>query len=303
MSSFNTVAILANPLAGRGKGRATAQLLEESLRAAGIRATTIFDVPAAADEKVLRAADAIIAIGGDGTLRAIASRCLEVRGEVPPLLPIPMGTANLMGRYLGIHWRENDLPQRVVKSLQAGRVVMLDAGQANGKLFLVMAGIGIDGQIIHEMDRIREGPINYASYVVPAALALVNYRYVPLDVIVDGKEIFASAPAMAFIANISQYGTGFPVTPDARPDDGLLDVCIVPVASLVDGVQQFLRAAAGEHVQGEGVVYARGKEIEVRSPRPVPVQVDGDSAGYTPTRIGLLPLRVPFIVLVSGDSK
>ncbi|MGD0464459.1 MAG: diacylglycerol kinase family protein [Tepidisphaeraceae bacterium] len=305
MSPFKTVAILANPLAGQGKGKETAQCLERSLQTAGIRAPTIFDTPAASvgeasaeDAEILAAADAIIAIGGDGTLRAVASRCLKVRGDIPPLLPIPMGTANLMGRYLGIHWEAGDLPQRVVQSLQAARVVMLDAAQANGQLFLVMAGIGIDAQIIHEMDRIRDGPIKYASYVIPAALAVANYRYVPLEVVVDGKKIFPSAPAMAFVANISEYGTGFPVAPDARPDDGLLDVCIVPVVSLVDAVRQFFHAAAGEHVLAEGVVYARGKQIEVYSPQPVPVQIDGDSAGYTPTRIGLLRVRVPFIVPV-----
>jgi diacylglycerol kinase (ATP) len=161
-----------------------------------------------------------------------------------------------------------------------------------------MAGIGIDGQIIHEMDRIRSGPIQYASYVIPAALALAKYRYVPLEVTVDGEMIFASAPAMAFIANISEYGTGFPVAPDAQPDDGLLDVCIVPIVSLAEGVRQFFHAAAGELVLGEGVVYARGKEIEIHSPTPVPVQIDGDPAGHTPTRIGLLSTRVPFIVPV-----
>ena len=298
MSSFKTVAILANPLAGQGNGRATAEALQTSLPAAGVGVTVIFDAPAAANAEVLAAADAVIAIGGDGTLRAAASRCLEVRGNIPPLLLIPMGTANLMGRYLGIHWLPEELAQRAIESLRNGRIVMLDAARANGKLFFVMAGIGIDAQFIHEMDRIRSGPIKYASYVVPAALALAKYRYVPLEVIVDGQTIFASAPAMAFIANISEYGTGFPVAPDARPDDGLLDVCIVPIVSLVEGVRQFFHAAAGEHILGEGVVYARGKEIEIRSAKPLPVQIDGDSAGYTPTRIDLLPIRVPFIVPV-----
>ncbi len=296
MSSSKTVAILANPLAGQGKGRATAELLQSSLRTAGIAATIIFDAPAAASPEILSAADAVITIGGDGTLRAAAARCLEVRGDIPPLLLVPMGTANLMGRYLGIHWPPGELVQRAVESLQNGHVKMLDVARANGELFFVMAGIGIDAQIIHEMDRIRQGPINYTSYVVPAALALAKYRYVPIEVIVDGREIFASAPAMAFIANISEYGTGFPVAPDARPDDGLLDVCILPIVSLVEGVRQFLHAAAGEHVLTEGAVYARGKEIEVRSATPLPVQIDGDSAGFTPTRIDLLPIRVPFIV-------
>jgi diacylglycerol kinase (ATP) len=298
MNSFKTVAIIANPQAGQGKGRTTAEAIQGNLRAAGIAATTIFDAPANANPEILAFADALIAIGGDGTLRAAASRCLELRRDVPPLLLVPMGTANLMGQYLGIHRQPGELASRIVETLQTGRVVMLDAARANGKLFLVMAGIGIDAQIIHEMDKIRQGPIKYASYVVPSLLALARYRYVPMEVTVDGEQIFPSAPAMAFIANISQYGSGFPVAPDARPDDGLLDVCIIPIDSLVEGVRQFLQAAAGEHVFDEGVVYARGKQFEVRSATPLPLQIDGDSAGYTPARFDLLPIRVPFIVPV-----
>jgi diacylglycerol kinase (ATP) len=296
MCAFNTVAILANPLAGQGNGRVTARHLEEGLETAGIGATTLFDAPAVADPRVLAAAEAIISIGGDGTLRAVASRCLQVRGDIPPLLLVPMGTANLMGRHLGIHWAVSDLAREVVQTLQTGRIVTLDAGQANGQLFLMMAGIGLDAMIVHELARMRDGPIKYASYVLPAALAILNYRYTPLEVAVDGKEIFPSAPAMAFVANISEYGTGFPIVPDARPDDGLLDVCVVSVDSPVGAVQKFLQSAAGGLVRSEGVVYARGKQIEVRSPQLVPVQIDGDPAGHTPLRIDLLPMRVPFIV-------
>jgi diacylglycerol kinase (ATP) len=295
MRRFETVAIVANPVAGLGKGTRTARQLRRSLESAGIKTNLILDLPAA-DREPLASADAVIVIGGDGTLRATAERCLEITGKIPPLLPVPMGTANLMGRHLAIHWPPKDLPQRIVQSLASANVIRLDAGRANGRLFLLMAGVGMDAMIIHEMERLRDGPINFASYAIPAALALANYRYPPLEVVVDGEKIFPSAPAMAFIANVREYGTGFPVAPDARPDDGVLDICVVPVDSPADAIQRFLHAAAGELVRSEGVLYARGKQIEVRSPQPVPVQVDGDPAGHTPLRIDLLPIRVPFIV-------
>ncbi|HEX4054761.1 MAG TPA: diacylglycerol kinase family protein [Tepidisphaeraceae bacterium] len=302
MPLIKTVAIVANPVAGQGKGRAIAQQVRQSLEAEGMEAIVIFDLPTVKRGQ-LATVDAIVVIGGDGTLRAVASRCLEVRKDIPPLLPVPIGTANLMGRHLGIHWQTSDLDQQVVRSIQAGRIVTLDAARANGQLFLLMAGVGLDALIVHELDRMREGPINYASYVLPAALAIATYRYTPLELAVDGKMIFPSAPAMAFVANVSEYGTGFPIVPDARPDDGLLDVCVISVDSPMDALQKFLHAAAGEHVLAEGVVYARGKEVEVRSPQPVPVQIDGDPAGHTPLRIDVLPMRVPFIVPASGDSK
>jgi diacylglycerol kinase (ATP) len=61
-------------------------------------------------------------------------------------------------------------------------------------------------------------------------------------------------------------------------------------------VQHFLRAAAGEHLDTPGVVYVQGKEIQIESTRPLPVQLDGDPAGYTPVQIDLLPTRLAFIV-------
>jgi diacylglycerol kinase (ATP) len=297
MEGIRTVAVVANPIAGQGKGRATALRVAAALERAALKATGIFDLPDA-DIGALVSADAIVAIGGDGTLRAVAKRCLAAGGKIPPLLPVPMGTANLMGRYLGIQGQTADLEQRVVQSLRRGQVAMLDAAECNGELFLLMAGVGIDGQIVHELDRMRRGPINYASYALPAALAIANYRYPPIQVTADDEEVFPSAPAVALVANISEYGTGFPLAPHARPDDGMLDICVIPVNSPMDAVQKFLHAAAGEHLLIEGVVYCRAKQIEILSPEPAPIQIDGDPAGYTPARINLLPTRLPFIVPV-----
>ena len=297
MAIIHSAAIVANPIAGQGKGRATAERVRQSLELAEIQSTVIFDLPTVNRDE-LASAEAIVAIGGDGTLRAVAGRFLDALDTIPPLLPVPMGTANLMGRHLGIDWRAADLGERIVQSLKRGKISMLDAAEVNGQLFLLMASVGVDAQVIHEMDHLRRGPINYVSYVLPAALAITNYRYNALEVIVDEEEIFSSAPAMAMVANISEHGVGFPLAPDARPDDGMLDIVVIPVHSPVDAMQKFLHAAAGEHLLIEGVVYTRGKRIEIRSEKAAPIQIDGDSAGYTPAVINLLPVRVPFVAPV-----
>jgi diacylglycerol kinase (ATP) len=272
------VAIFANPIAGRGKGKRVGRLLAKKLESRGIHATVCLDLAASADDDLIANTDAAIVIGGDGTLRGVAKRYYLQRGTCPPLLPVPMGTANLMGRHLGISWNSTDLERRVVESIERGKLSYLDAAQANGDLFLLMAGIGIDGFIVHELDRLRDGPIHYASYLLPAALAWTTYEYTPLTVRVDGKPVFNQKPGMAFVGNVSEYGTGFPLLPDAKPDDGLLDVCVIPARSRLHVVEQFLRAAAGEHLLAEGVVHTRGKKIEITAPQPVPMQIDGDPA-------------------------
>ncbi|HEV2294348.1 MAG TPA: diacylglycerol kinase family protein [Tepidisphaeraceae bacterium] len=295
------VLIFANPVAGRGRGRVLAERVAGRLAAEGFRATLFLErADQVKPEQLGSPAVAAVVIGGDGTVRAVARQLYhhEKRQGVdgPPLLIVPMGTANLLGRHLGLSWDERNLPARVAAAVRDHHVVHLDTACANDELFLLMAGIGIDAGVVHELDRIRQGPIQLASYVLPAALALRAYQYPALTVRVDDKPIARDLPAIAFVGNVKEYGTGFPLLSHARPDDGLLDVCVLPCRTPQDAVRHFLYAAAGEHLLGEGVVYTKGKRIRVVSSEPVPVQIDGEAAGHTPVDIRLMPIRVPFIV-------
>ncbi len=295
------VLIFANPIAGRGRGRVLAERIAGRLAAEGFRATLFLErADQVKPEQLNSPAVAAVVIGGDGTVRAVARQLYhnEKRDHVdgPPLLIVPMGTANLLGRHLGLSWDDRNLPARVVAAIRDHHVVHLDTACANDELFLLMAGIGIDAGVVHELDRLRDGPIQLASYVLPAALALRAYHYPALTVAVDGKTVARDLPAIAFVGNVKEYGIGFPLLPHARPDDGLLDVCVLPCRTPQEAVRHFLYAAAGEHLSGEGVVYTKGKTIHIESSEPVPIQIDGEAAGHTPVDIKLMQIRVPFIV-------
>jgi diacylglycerol kinase (ATP) len=295
-ANTDQILVFANPIAGRGVGVKIASDLERLFSRQGLRVHKYLDKPSdLRDEDLRTPARAAIVIGGDGTLRGVAERLLQA-GSVPPLLPVPLGTANLMGRHLGIRWNPDTVTQQVGYAVNAGKIRHLDAGRANNQLFLLMAGVGFDAQVVYHLDRLRRGPIQVWDYAIPAALSLLSPPVWPLRVSLDGHEIFPQQSGLAFVGNLSEYATGFPVLPYARADDGLLDVCVLPCKSHVDLVRLFLLAAAGEHVQSEGVVYQRGKHIEINSPGQIMVQVDGDPAGYTPVHIDLLPTQLPFIV-------
>lgn len=270
------------------------------LRAHGVRGRLYFERPSDLPPEVLGPATqarAVVVIGGDGTLREVARRLYEQRqGPAPPLLVLPCGTANLMCRHLGVAVPRIQWSRHVLRILRTGSIRRLDAPTLNGRLFLLMAGIGIDAQIVHEMQRTRSGPIRLWSYARPVLRALLHYQYPPIEVHVDGRCIQPMAPAMAFVGNIREYGTGFPMTPLARSDDRMLDVCIMPCTGARDALPLLLAAAAGEHMRGEGVLYARGRCVEVRSQSGVPVQVDGEAAGFTPVTISLLSRQVDFLV-------
>jgi YegS/Rv2252/BmrU family lipid kinase len=312
------VLIFANPIAGRGRAKRIAGVLEEELKKRGFGVKIFLSKPsesAHAHEYVSMAPRsgkirAAIVIGGDGTLRGVAQWALDNAfpnkeamcatgelGELPyPLLIVPMGTANLMGKHLGVQWTDENIGEEVAEALEVGNVRYLDVAKTNGGIFLLMAGVGFDAWVVHELDRVRSGPIDLMTYIMPAVKAIAEYRFPVLEVFVDGKKVFKKAPALALVGNIREYGTGFAILPAARPDDQLLDVCVMPCASPKDLIKLALSAAAGEHVQQEGVVYVKGRQVRIESSTAVPVQVDGEPAGMTPVEIDLLPCRIPFIV-------
>jgi diacylglycerol kinase (ATP) len=314
MPERQRVLIFANPIAGRGQGATIARRLKGRLNQSGLDVETFFEPPDCFDlNRLAQPVRAAVVIGGDGTLRAVAHRLFldpcepgptgaptaSGQSTEPPLLIVPLGTANLMGRHLGIRWKDQTLENQVALAIERHRVVRLDTARANGRLFLLMAGVGFDAHVVHELDRLRRGPIRFASYIAPAFLALQNYAYPPIRVTVDSRDLFGPEPAVAFVGNLPEYGTGFPILPRARADDGVLDVCVLPCRSVQDLVRLFLMAASGEHLQAEGVAYAKGRHVRITAAdgaAPVPVQVDGDPAGHAPVEIDLLPIRLPFIV-------
>jgi diacylglycerol kinase (ATP) len=307
------VLIFANPIAGRGKGRRIAQRLRDRMAEDGYEPVVFFDKPDCFELAALNEpTKAAIVIGGDGTLRGVAHRLFldpcdlspgattalrRVPAE-PPLLIVPLGTANLMGKHLGIKWHDRTLEQQVSAEIRRYKTVRIDTARANERLFLLMAGVGFDAHVVHELSRVRRGPIRLTNYLTPTLNALRDYRFPPLTVTVDGQPVFGPEPGIVFVGNLPEYGTGFPVLPHARADDGVLDVCALPARSPPDLMVLFLQAAVGEHLRKDGAVYVKGKHVRIEAPSgdPVPVQVDGDPGGHTPLQIDLLPIRLPFIV-------
>jgi diacylglycerol kinase (ATP) len=298
--SVQTVLIFANPIAGQGRGKRIAAALQTILYATGFDARVFLDRPEDITRETLGATDrpaAAISIGGDGTLRGVVQRLIELfpPDSIPPIVVVPLGTANLMSKHLGVDWSERKLQRDLPAAIQAQNIKLLDAATANGKLFLLMAGVGIDAHIVHELDRVRTGPIDITSYALPAAMAFQSYSYSPVEVEIDGRGIFGPAPALVFAGNVAQYGTGFPVLPLAKSDDGLLDVCVLPCASRVELLQLALLVATGDHLRAEGVIYTTAKTIRITSANEMPVQVDGEPGGHLPLDIAMLPRQIPFL--------
>src|SRR5438046_1874464 len=136
--------------------------ISRALEAQGFRVHAFAKPAHLLEEKDLKTqgmAIAAITIGGDGTLRGAVERLLKhAHGDpakVPPILVVPLGTANLMSQHLGIRWDEKTIGDAVAECIATRHIVNLDAARANDRLFLLMVGVGIDAAIVHELDRLR----------------------------------------------------------------------------------------------------------------------------------------------------
>jgi diacylglycerol kinase family enzyme len=159
-----------------------------------------------------------------------------------------------------------------------------------------MTTIGIDAAVVHELSKTRKGPITKGSYLQPAWNALWNFKQPAMTVEVDGVRVVEDQRVFTFIANVREYGAGFPIANEAVSNDGLLDICIFPADSQLNLLQMSLASLVTLPTFFPGSMYLRGREIRVTSTEPAPVQIDGDAGGFTPLKISLLPFRVPFIV-------
>lgn len=294
------ILVFGNPISGMGRGLRIAQDVVEFAGRAGFNARLYLEHPATLPEDWMPAGadDVVVAIGGDGTLRSVVDRLLKVGGRerMPAILTVPLGTANLVAGHLHSRWRPSRTGADVLEAIRRGTTQRLDVARVNGQAMLAVGGVGFDAQVVHELASKRRGPITYAHYLMPTVRSIAGYRFRPITVSVDGSVLVHERPAIAFVGNIPEYGAGFSVTPMARSDDGLLDLCLLPCGSLQELFELGVICGTGLQVGHDRVVYRRAKHIEITTSEPVPVQIDGEESGFTPVSFDLLEQQLTFIV-------
>lgn len=294
------VIIIVNPISGASKQEARLRRLVRRLHAAGIQAERQLTTgPGSARRLAAEAtqrADAVIAAGGDGTACEIAD---GLAGSTTPLLVWPGGTENLVAKSLG--YRAD--PNHMVQSVLHGTDKVIDLGTANGRSFVVVAGVGFDAEVVARVTwlrrRMRSGHITHLTYFWPIWRTFWEHRWPVLDVEADTPEgPFAwRGRGMIFVGNMPRYSLGLPVVRDAVPDDGWLDVIIMRCQNISDLLGHAARTTVAMHVEHRAAIYRRIRRVSVRSTERASIQIDGDLAGRLPLEINVRPaalhVRVP----------
>jgi diacylglycerol kinase family enzyme len=238
---------------------------------------------------------ALVAAGGDGTAADLANR-------IEPGLPMalmPLGTENLLARYLRVPRN----PPEVAEMIAGGQTVALDAGLANGRLFLLMAGCGFDGEVVRRLHAVRDGHITHWSYAKPILSAIRNYQYPQFEICctlsVGSQEVpieHSLVARWAFVSNLPCYAGKLCFSPQAAGDDGRLDLCAFQGGSIWACLRYLIAVLAGRHEALRDCVTARATRMVLTAGEPVPYQLDGDPAGWLPLVIDVLPRRVNVLV-------
>ncbi len=291
--------VVANPVAGAGRGAPASERLCEVLDRRGHRVECLRTAgpdqarrALASRSGDLSGLDRIVVVGGDGTLNEVLNG-LPDPGRVP-IAQLAVGTANMLARDLELPRR----PEALAELLESGAIRHLDLGLANGRRFLMNASCGFDAEVTRAVRARRSGTLGFHAYLLPIRNALRRYREPELAVRLDEGE--ARPAALVIVSNLRNYGGLFSVTQDARCDSGHLDVCLCRRARVRDLLRYVAAGALRRFASLRGVSLEKATRVRVESAEPVAVQVDGDPFGTTPLDVALRPAAVPFVTCRGG---
>jgi diacylglycerol kinase family enzyme len=288
------IVIAFNRIAGAGGREARVDHLTRSFRSAGFEATICPSEESLVELVARLSAEqnlgGVVAAGGDGTVSWVANR---VPADTP-LACFPLGTENLLARYL----EHGSDPGSLVRLFEEGVPTSIDAGQANGRLFSLMAGCGFDAEVVEQLHRTRRGNIRHWSYIKPLVDTLRTYAYPSLSVRITGPSGAEETIECrwAFVVNIPRYAFGLQLDRQASPLDGLLNVVTFRDGSLWCGLNYLASIVWGTHALRSDVCVRPARAVRVDAAAACRYQLDGDPGGDLPVEIGCLPGRLRILV-------
>jgi YegS/Rv2252/BmrU family lipid kinase len=283
--------LIVNPTSGPLENPELLTDLAEALQTQGIQAEICTTTPDEDGEGL--AADAakagaklVIVAGGDGTIEAVARGLVHTQTR---LGIIPLGTRNNIAASLNI---PNDLTQ-AIQTLAEGEHGRFDMGKANNYYFMEVVGVGLEASLFPCGDEVKEGiKKNYLlalKSIFSGVKTFLQFSPHRLVLRFDGRRIRRLRTLQVNICNSPRYGVEFALAPEAKMNDGKLDVIYIDNPSKWDHLRHFFTAMRGDQLPHERLNTYRASKIEVRSYPPLDVHADGECLGTTPVTVEVIP--------------
>lgn len=275
--------LIYNPGAGRFPAYMLVERAAQVLQQAGwdihlVVSTNSRDLQQLCRQAAERGCEAVFVAGGDGSVGHAVAGLL---GTDTALGVLPAGTANVLAQELGLpilSWTSPRALEHAAACLAHVEACTVDVGVCNGHPFLLWAGGGLDGFVVHRIEpRARwEKHLGVVGYAASAIRAAVNFRGTHLQVTADGQRVEGDF-LLAVVSNIRSYAGGIAtLSPDARLDDGQMDLWLFSGAGLRDTVRQAADLLRGQHLHSERALRLPIREVELVADTPLHFQLDGE---------------------------
>lgn len=286
---------VVNPVSSGGKtGKATWPHVRSLLEARGVsfeyglteRPGHAIELARAAS---LTGCDAVVAVGGDGTVNEVGNGLLRAGVKEPPCLGIiPGGRGSDLCRTLGIPHDAGEalrvLLEGEPRPLDAGLMrFATDAGEEE-RYFINLAGMGFDAEVTNRANHMPGWLGGTLPYLLAVFIELYKFRMMNVRITVDGEERFAGEVADIIVANGRYAGGGMLFSPNSLPDDGAFDVIVLKRTTRRRFLANFAKVYKGTHLSLPEVAEFSGRVIEVKSREPLRLQPDGEVFGRAPIR-------------------
>ncbi|HEY6794622.1 MAG TPA: diacylglycerol kinase family protein [Kineosporiaceae bacterium] len=233
----------------------------------------------------------VLAAGGDGTVRAVAEGLV---GTGVPLGVLPLGTGNLLARNLGLPMSLRE----AVRTALTGADRIIDVGRLeDGTVFAIMAGVGLDAAMMRAAPEQLKVALGWLAYAVGGLRSMRRAR-LEVDLRLDGEPPLRAQARTVLVGNVGRLHAGLELAPDARPDDGVLDVVLVCPRRVADWLILLARALTHRRRSDHRMSRYQARHVEVRLLEPQPRQVDGELLDSAPRLVArveprALVVRVP----------
>jgi len=308
-SAMNGV-LIHNPTAGPREVEEELDLVVEYLSECGWRLRKRITEHAGqatgfARQAAQEGADVVLVSGGDGTV------CEAVNGLVgtrTALGVLPTGTGNVWAKELGLPVFTLTTPNRLLVAahlLRESTIRAIDVGRANDRHFLLFAGLGLDATVARDMEPRERATkrLGLLPYLVAGVAVAVEFYGVRTVVVVDNKKVIKGRSLFILISNAQLYGGVLRIAPEARLDDGLLDVVIFNGVGPQYTLRHLFSVLGGRHLQDPSVKFLRARRVMVDCAKPWPVQIDGDPIGATPMTFQVVPRALRVLIPPSAPPS
>ncbi len=227
-------------------------------------------------------------VGGDGTVQEVVNGVLDADARTAIGI-VPVGSGNDLARSLGLPTDPAEAwtvaMGRVKREIDAG---LATNGEGRRRWFASAGGIGFDAQVAAAMSTRLGWQSGRAGYLLTTLSELRRFDNRSLRIVLDG-EPFECRALLVAIANGPYYGGGMRIAPDAAPDDGWLDLCVVGDVSRLTAIRELPNLYRGTHVRNPAVSVHRARRIEVTGDGATHAHLDGEPFGTLPLRVEVRP--------------